>query len=388
MNTKNFRHSQKKDRKIHTHKGREKLEALLREHREETASKSVPPLQGFLYTGFPALDLLTGGKGLPYGSSAVFYGEPGFGVTTLLLTLARSVILKTGKTVRFFDVQDCRFLAKKMGLFGDPLKTSSRFVYGEIGRVTDLVGVMDDFFSSSDELAIIDGLDSLSTLSGDERPCTTRPELSGSVDGLYAHVFKWMHARLLETGKIVMISTSVRFQSSAHTSGTCKLVPACASVIKNLATFQCRLIKNLSPSKVHILNCQQMILSVENNHRWFPHSYIPTELFIGRGFTYYELLLRAGLLQFRIRKEDGYWTAKLNAEDLAFKRIDISTLSSWLLVNEYSLIPLFPKAMSKMFTPVDEQQSQSSQNERSPQQHHQVDQESGKESAPPASSKK
>ena len=148
--------------------------------------------------------------------------------------------------------------------------------------------------------------------------------------------------------------------------------------LTDLATFQCRLIKNLSPSRVQIPSCQQMILSVEKNHRWFPHSYIPMELCFGRGFTYWELLLRAGLLRGRIRKEDGYWTAKLNPEDLAFKRIDISTLSSRLQIDEYSLIPLFPKAMAQMFTPVDELQSKSNQDESSPQYHQQIDQKSGK----------
>ncbi len=384
MKASDCRHSQKSGRKSHVHKGKEKLETLLKEHRSGGASNvQAAPLQGFLYTRFPALDLLTGGKGLPYGTSVVCYGESGFGVTTLLLTLARSVVFNTGKTVHFFDGQDGFRTAEMMGLFEKPLNVSSQFVYKRLGRVSDLVGVMDDFFSSNDELAIIDGLDFLSTLSGDERPCTTSPELSGSVDGLYAHVFKWIRARLLETGKIVVISTSLRNQSSAHSSGTCELVPACPSVMKYLATIQCRLIKNLSPSRVQIPNSEQMILSVEKNHRWFRHSYIPMELFICRGFTYWELLLRAGLLQGQIRKEDGYWTAKFNPEDLAFKRIDVSRLSSWLQINEYLLIPLFPKAMAQMFTPVDELQSKSSLDEHSPQNHQLVDQKSEKESKPP-----
>jgi len=210
MKAGNCRHSQKEDKKNHIHTGRLKLEALLREHREGTTVIPAPPLQGVLYTGFPAFDLLTGGKGIPYGSSIVCYGEPGFGVTSLLLTLARSSVFKTGKTVRFLDAEDGFHLADKMGLLRDPLNSSSRFVYKQIGRVSEFVSEMADFFSSSDELAIIDGLDFLSTLSRDERPCTTRTELSGSVDGLFAHVFKWVRANLLETGKIIVISISLR----------------------------------------------------------------------------------------------------------------------------------------------------------------------------------
>jgi hypothetical protein len=287
--------------------------------------------QDFFLTGFEAIDQITCKRGLPYGKALMVYSDPSLGKSTLLLSLTHSLVTSAKKRVLFITVEGNDELAAEIGLLGNPEGSQIEpynFRYLEIGRAYDLIEVMNAFFLSSYEVAVLDGVDLLSTILPGKKPNTESFLATGEYDGFQSSVFKWINSQLRKTRKSFCFSTHTRIRADRNGERTSAEV-ACASSIKHLASIICRITYPQSFPLLHKANLQLRSLRIERNAFGPLNISFPFEFSFGKKCTCNELLINE-LIEKGTLKQQGPWWIVRNSSQPAKKFRGISELLAWL----------------------------------------------------------
>lgn len=136
----------------------------------ENAIKKDKPVE-YIETGDIGLDLaLTDGKGLPLGSSTLFWATPGCGKTTIVVDACKRLIQKakaTGEPFRtlYIAVEDCRGLISSLGMdeyieSGDFLYLKGQLCWRQIETVYTMVLREDEKFKNV-KLIVIDSINNV-----------------------------------------------------------------------------------------------------------------------------------------------------------------------------------------------------------------------------------
>ncbi|GAJ25148.1 unnamed protein product, partial [marine sediment metagenome] len=114
-------------------------------------SFSVNDVIGYTQTGCLSWDLLTAGKGLAMGISHL-WSSVGYGKSTLMLSVARS-LSKKGKKTLYVSIEPNQDLAQAMGLMND-----SNFSLISLVYYGDLETVFRSFVESDYTLLVVDSI--------------------------------------------------------------------------------------------------------------------------------------------------------------------------------------------------------------------------------------
>jgi hypothetical protein len=300
-------------------------------HQNSAFDRFSKERQDFFLTGFDPIDQITCKKGLPYGKAIMVYSDPGLGKSTLLLTLTHSLVTKAKKKVLFIAVEGNDELAVEIGLLGKPEDSRIEprsFKYLEIGGINDLIEVMNAFFLSSYEVAVLDGIDLLSNILPGEKPNTESFLATGKYDGFQSSVFKWMNSQLRKTRKSLCFSTHTRIRADRNGERTSVEI-ACASSIKHLAAITCRITYPQSLPLLHKANLQLRSLRIERNAFGPLNISFPFEFLFGKKCTCNELLINELMEKGTLKQQGPWWVVKKSSQPEKKFR-GISELLAWL----------------------------------------------------------
>lgn len=177
---------------------REKM--TLEQLKENLAIKPASMLR----TGVLPFDLVFKGHGLPTNGYIVFWSESGFGKTTTLLSVAKSLSTQRKKTV-YAMVEDSMKTAEDMGIAED-----ENIIYINVRSYVEAEQAFDAFINSDADLMILDSVTALSTeevIQQDEETGDLQPasdaRLQSALEKKYANMLK-------NTGKAMIIVSQER----------------------------------------------------------------------------------------------------------------------------------------------------------------------------------
>ena len=300
-----------------------------KERKEKEISRFETPPQEYFRTGFEVVDQITRGLGLPYEQIVMIRSSSGAGKSAFLLSLANSLIRKEGKNVFFISTEANQELSASIlgstKLDNPGIGTIRHF---SIGRLEEFIEIMEAFFKSSSDVAILDGLDLLSNVPMGDRVSTESLDASGKYAGYQGSTLKWIKSSLRGKKKTFLYSTHSRNRSDCRSLSSSE-VPGCSSVVLQLSEIICSI---EPPDKSSILlntPLQLRSLAILKNKFGPQDTKLPFEFSFGKACSCNELLIKKGFRLGVIQLKSPWWIIKTGV-NTEVKVRGVSELYAWI----------------------------------------------------------
>lgn len=233
----------------------------------------------YIRTGVLPLDLVFQGRGIPTNCYTVLWSQSGFGKSTLLLSLAKSLSQKGQKTV-YAMIEDSMSTASDMGVVDDP-----NVSFLNVRTYVEAEQVFDAFLNSDATLLVLDSITGLSTeevikldeQTGDMQPASDA-RLSSALEKKYANLLKG-------TGKAMLIVSQERANFNGGWGGPATTMQGGYSlkfysgvVIQGLGVR-----KVLSPETKESIGTVGYLTAPEKNRHAAPGGRSPVQILFGKG---------------------------------------------------------------------------------------------------------